>query len=95
MRLIDADKVKQHALTVGFYCDTDADKKATAEKIDQLFPTVEAIPVEWLEARIDRLNKELREAKRHGQGQLIKWREWELFGLKDMLKDWREENAID
>lgn len=51
-----------------------------------------AIPVEWIEARIDRLNKELREAKRHGQGQMIKWREWELFGLKDMLKDWREEN---
>lgn len=48
MRLIDADKVKQYVLTEGFYCDTDADKEATAEKIDQLFPTVEAIPVEWL-----------------------------------------------
>ena len=49
MRLIDADKVKQYALTEGFYCDTVADREATAEKIDELFPTVDAIPIEWLE----------------------------------------------
>lgn len=47
-RLIDAEQVKQYALTEGFYCDTDADKEATAEEIDQLFPTVKAIPIEWI-----------------------------------------------
>lgn len=45
MRLIDADKVKHYVLTKGFYCDTKADRKYTAELIDQLFPTVEAEPV--------------------------------------------------
>jgi len=48
MRLIDADKVKQYILAEGFYCDTEADKEATAEKIDELFPTVDAIPKEWI-----------------------------------------------
>lgn len=55
--------------------------------------TVEAIPVEWIEARINRLNRDMRENKRHGYGQIIKMQEWELDGLKDMLDDWREENG--
>lgn len=54
MRLIDADKVKQYIQTEGFYCDTDADKEATAGEIDKLFPTAEAIPIEWLEKCKDR-----------------------------------------
>lgn len=52
MRLIDADRVKQYVLTEGFYCDTNADKEATAEMIDQLFPTVEAIPIEWIKEKV-------------------------------------------
>lgn len=48
MRLIDADKVKEYILTEGFYCDTRADKEYTAERIDELFPTVEAIPISWM-----------------------------------------------
>lgn len=48
MRPIDADKVKEYVLTEGFYCDTRADKEYTAELIDQLFPTIKAIPIEWL-----------------------------------------------
>lgn len=51
MRLIDADKVKEHILKEGFYCDTEADKVATAEEIDSLFPTVEAIPTEWIKKK--------------------------------------------
>ena len=48
MRLIDADKVKEYILKEGFYCDTEADKEATAKEIDSLFPTVKAIPVGWI-----------------------------------------------
>jgi len=48
MRLIDAEKVKQYILEEGFYCDTEADKEATAGEIDELFPTVDAISIEWL-----------------------------------------------
>ena len=73
------------------YALNQKDKSITPNDIMR-FPLADAIPIEWIEARIDRLNKALREAKRHGQGQMIKWQEWELFGLKDMLEDWRKEN---
>jgi len=49
MRLIDADKVKDYIMTEGICCDTSADKEYVAEELLQMFPTVEAIPVEWIE----------------------------------------------
>lgn len=48
MRLIDADKVKEYIRTEGFYCDNQADKEYTVNQFDELFPTVKAIPIEWL-----------------------------------------------
>lgn len=45
MRLIDANKVKQHIFNI---LAEGLDKEATAREIDKLFPAVEAIPVEWL-----------------------------------------------
>ena len=49
MRLIDADAVKDYILREGFYCDTKADREDTAEEIDEIFPTVEAIPIDYLQ----------------------------------------------
>lgn len=40
-RYIDADKVKEYILSTGFYCDTEADRKYSAELIDGLFPTAD------------------------------------------------------
>lgn len=37
-KYIDADKVKGYILSTGFYCDTEADRKHSAELIDELFP---------------------------------------------------------
>lgn len=54
MRLIDADEVKKYVLTEGFYCDTYADKEDTAEQIDKLFPTIKAIPIEWLHSIMEK-----------------------------------------
>ena len=51
-KLIDAEWLKKYVRNVGIYCDTDADKEYTCEKIDK-FPTVEAIPVEWLKEQIE------------------------------------------
>ena len=51
-KLIDAEWLKKYVRKVGIYCDTDADKEYTCEKIDK-FPTVEAIPVEWLKDQIE------------------------------------------
>ena len=82
MRLIDADKIRDKDISGGIVDIFDVLEA----------PTVEAIPVEWVEKRIKRLNKDMRENKRHGNGQIIKWQEWELNGLKDMLEDWRKEN---
>jgi len=59
-KLIDAEWLKKYVRKVGIYCDTDADKEYTCEKIDK-FPTVEAIPVEWINkwmARQDSWNRE-------------------------------------
>lgn len=76
MKLIDADRVKEYVLTEGFYCDTYADKKDTAKEIDELFPTVKAIPIEWIETYI---------ASRTSLS--INW-----SYVYDMLKDWEKEN---
>ena len=54
MRLIDADKVKEYILAEGFYCDTQADKESTAKEIDELFPTVKAITIEWLHSIMEK-----------------------------------------
>ena len=40
-KYIDADKVKEYILSTGFYCDTEADRKYSAELIDELFPTAD------------------------------------------------------
>ena len=44
-RYIDADKVKEYILSTGFYCDTEADRKYSAELIDELFPTADVVEV--------------------------------------------------
>ena len=51
-KLIDAEWLKKYVRNVGIYCDTDADKEYTCEKIDK-FPTVEAIPISWLTDQIE------------------------------------------
>ena len=77
MRLIDADRVKQY---VRFNCPTEAYKEWTAEKIDTLFPTVEAIPVEW----IQQYNK-----KHLSFGIVISE---EYMTIENMLTEWEAEN---
>lgn len=78
MRLIDADKVKEHILKEGFYCDTKADKEATAKEIDSLFPTVEAIPIDYI----------LKWACEF----LDPYCEAYLMAM-DLIKDWKKENG--
>lgn len=51
-KLIDAEWLKKYVRKHGIYCDTDADKEYTCEKIDE-FPTVEAIPISWLKDQIE------------------------------------------
>lgn len=87
MRLIDADKVKQYALTEGFYCDTDADKKATASEIDELFPTVEAIPIKWIKAFSKQQDK-----KQYKDFLEFMLNYWNTLGMH-ALELWEEENG--
>ena len=83
MRLIDADRVKQYALTA---IATNTDKEAAAEMIDQLFPTVEAIPVEWIKKWANEhcmycLDYDYTTEKYDG---------W--YDINSMIKDWEKEN---
>ena len=82
MRLIDADKVKEHIIKEGFYCDTKADKEATAKEIDSLFPTVEAIPIEWIKEWYKKHVIYLDENKPTGKG---------LYAYEQMIYDWGKE----
>ena len=79
VKLIDAKWLKKYVRNVGIYCDTDADKEYTCEKIDK-FPTVEAIPVEWLKKKYPF----------HGvAGTEMYFRK--AHAVEDILKDWELE----
>lgn len=84
MRLIDADKVKEHILKEGFYCDTKEDKEATAKEIDSLFPTVKAISIDWLKKFA---NERAKNEEEEGY--------WHIWGtdLLQMITQWEKENG--
>lgn len=91
MRLIDADNVKQYILAEGLYCDTKADKEATAREIDKLFSTVDAIPIEWIEQWLDRVT-----GTKDGDD-ISKYHDLVKGGILfiNMLeRDWEKENGI-
>lgn len=81
MGLIDANKVKEYILKEGFYCDTKADREAVVKEIDSLFPTVEAIPIEWIEKWVNML----KERNYHSYQVLAP-------ALIEMLGAWEKEN---
>lgn len=88
MRLIDADMVKQYILTEGFYCDTKADKEDTAEEIDQLFSTVDAIPVAFIEEKMRRY-----EVLAYQSTPKIQQRYFDkVDALKSLIYYWHEKN---
>lgn len=82
MRLIDAEKVKQYILEEGFHCDTKADKVSVAREIDKLFPTVEAIPIEWIKKWCNTQN-----------GKSLEERLLKRYGVLTLLEDWEKENT--
>ena len=78
-KLIDAEWLKKYVRKVGIYCDTDADKEYTCEKIDK-FPTVEAIPVEWLKDQIEI-------ASSNGEDDYVNAIEWTVMKWQTEVED--------
>ena len=78
-RLIDAEWLKKYVRKFGIYCDTDADKEYTCEKIDK-FPTVEAIPVEWLKDQIEI-------ASSNGEDDYVNAIEWTVMKWQTEVED--------
>ena len=78
-KLIDAEWLKKYVRNVGIYCDTDADKEHTCEKIDK-FPTVEAIPVEWLKDQIEI-------ASSNGEDDYVNAIEWTVMKWQTEVED--------
>lgn len=78
-KLIDAEWLKKYVRKVGIYCDTDADKEYTCEKIDK-FPTVEAIPVEWLQDQIEI-------ASSNGEDDYVNAIEWTVMKWQTEVED--------
>ena len=78
-KLIDAEWLKKYVRNVGIYCDTDADKEYTCEKIDK-FPTVEAIPVEWLKDQIEI-------ASSNGEDEYVNALDWTVMKWQTEVED--------
>ena len=91
MRLINADKVKEYIIKEGFYCDTKADKEATAKEIDSLFPTVKAIPIECIEKEIRKIDEDIKWAWYYGNVAIDKM-EYLKTWLTVKLEDWEKDN---
>ena len=79
VKLIDAEWLKKYVRNVGIYCDTDADKEYTCEKIDK-FPTVEAIPVEWLKDQIEI-------ASSNGEDEYVNALDWTVMKWQTEVED--------
>ena len=63
MRLIDADKLEAYGTTVPKECNAEdylSGARDVLEHIDSM-PTVDAIPIEWIEDYIDHLKKTVSE----------------------------------
>ena len=97
MRLIDADAVKDYILRKGFYCDTEADKEYTAEQIDIIFPTVEAIPIHWIYRWVEKIPENWRGYSDYNITGLVKNLVYKgnpeipIPSISDMLDDWDNE----
>ena len=78
-KLIDAEWLKKYVRNVGIYSDTDADKEYTYEKIDK-FPTVEAIPIEWLKDQIEI-------ASSNGEDEYVNAIEWTVMKWQTEVED--------
>lgn len=60
-------------------------------KLIRLVPSVEAIPVEWIEERIKVVNASAMRASSMGQHNLALLYYAESVSLNDLLKDWAEQ----
>ena len=78
-KLIDAEWLKKYVRKVGIYCDTDADKEYTCEKIDK-FPTVEAIPISWLKEQIAL-------ASSNGEDEYVNALDWTVMKWQTEVED--------
>lgn len=86
MRLIDADKLlksienENHGLSI-----SGAEEKYARFFQVNMQPTVEAIPVEWIEQWLKRLPK---------HSQPYAYKVWLRNAVRGMVKDWEKENEV-
>ena len=78
-KLIDAEWLKKYVRKHGIYCDTDADKEYTCEKIDK-FPTVEAIPISWL-------TDQIKIASSNGDDEYVNALDWTVMKWQTEVED--------
>ena len=78
-KLIDAEWLKKYVRKHGIYCDTDADKEYTCEKIDE-FPTVEAIPISWL-------TDQIKIASSNGDDEYVNALDWTVMKWQTEVED--------
>lgn len=82
MRLIDADKLR---------CEDMVDGMLDVFDILEA-PTVEAIPIEWIKKKLDRLKEDIKWAWYYGNTAVEKM-EWTKTWIElVLLEEWRKEN---
>ena len=86
-RLIDADEIEWHD-----HFDSDGNKKKyKVAYSDEMPPTIEAIPIEFIEKRIAELKK-LNEYEFVENGGYTSPSDYEQWGLERLIRDWRGQN---
>ena len=103
MRLIDADKLK-NIIEVSTRFSDFLGKVLNDDKTAEIYrvvhegfvkqidaePTIEAIPVGWINKRLDDLNEYIDE---HGENHMVLSKIQEAICLSRLLADWQEQRA--
>lgn len=96
MRLIDADELGERLLTRWKTADKNAEKEIQRLMSDVVtpicvgMPTVDAIPIEWIE---DIYIKYMKTLKANDNSPMLKkWFELRIHAYRMLIRDWRKEN---
>lgn len=99
MRLVDADKAENNLYGFTRYTGIDEAPYEHAEAVISKLPTIEAIPVEWIEEWLENIKNDKRYKSEYVElTKDVKQVEYKGTALiripciSDMLEDWEKEN---
>lgn len=92
MRLIDADELRRW---LNGYLETDNISPTYIRALIDSQQTVEAIPIEWIKKKLDKLKDDIKWAWYYGNTMLEKMEWTETWIQVVLLEEWEKENETD